>query len=248
MKGFPLLRVSPVVALIFAAWACAGSRPKPSPELAVAVASAEPEAIAPAEVDAGTRVPSPTVELTPDRLPRGMARTRARALLDAEIDGLERLLAATPDGSPDYAKLLNRIGMDYVELSMIESVESRPAAARDARASALEYFSRAPAAPAFPDVVYMAGLMGEQAGRLDAARKAYEAVIADARADGSLRARARFGLGVIAEVSVPPDPIQARSQYAKSREALMHLGFQTPEDRELAQRAQVRLDALERRE
>src|SRR3990170_1507055 len=111
-------RCTASIALVMATRACGSSQPSPSRPVAIVVPSAESDEVA--GPDGGATVRAQIPELTRERLPRYMRGNRARALLKVELEGLEKLLSLTKDTSPDYPLLLGRIGMGYVELSMIE--------------------------------------------------------------------------------------------------------------------------------
>ena len=116
------------------------------------------------------RIPSP-------RDPRpSFLRHRVATLVDAEVQGLEGLIAATPATAPERAPLLRRLAEDYVELEnarAMTAASSRQKAIDDYTRIATEY----PNYAQLDEVHYYLGLEREREGDVSNARRAYFTLI-----------------------------------------------------------------------
>jgi hypothetical protein len=166
-------------------------------------------------------------------------------LLTAELNALERLLAATPESSPDYATLLRRIAYDHFELYLRE-METDAARAKQSLARADELFGRVPAGalPPTEETLYIMGLVREQRANFSGARQAYAAAAADPTGTADVVARAYFGLALLAELSGAT--AEAARAYDDARDWLARLGLTRDEDRDLYARIDERASALGR--
>ncbi|MBK8998599.1 MAG: hypothetical protein IPM35_23000 [Myxococcales bacterium] len=180
--------------------AVAAAPPEPSaseppavaePEPPLAAAEPEPPAVAepePPAAEAEPPSPEPPVATAAPALPAASAtardprmaarRPRARALLVAELQALERLHQATPKSAPDRPMLMRRLAEGYVELEY--AAEREPDGAKvvqAARKNALKYYlalrSDYPTFAKLDEVLYYAGYEHERGGNLAQARALY---------------------------------------------------------------------------
>jgi len=133
--------------------------PTPPPTAVVVVAPAKPV----------VQTPNIGGERDPRR-----AQPRARALLITELQGLESLLMATSQASPDRVQLRRRLAEDYVELRRSGGANASQKAIDEYQALVREY----PNYPLLDEVLYYLGLEHEVLGDYASARRTYFDVIA----------------------------------------------------------------------
>ncbi|MEO7113713.1 MAG: tetratricopeptide repeat protein [Polyangiaceae bacterium] len=109
--------------------------------------------------------------------PRDSRPPRQRALLIAELQGLEALARETPVTAPDHPELLRRLAEDYVELQRSAHADGAASIETSARTKAIQLYARLasdhPKYPKLDEVLFFLATEFEQAGDLANARKAY---------------------------------------------------------------------------
>lgn len=101
-----------------------GPDPPVSPAARLALVAALAAACPPATAD------DPTPGLSPGARSIDFASHRRRGhsiLIDAEINALERLLAATPESSPDHVLIVDRLALGYFALELASHTACRQA-------------------------------------------------------------------------------------------------------------------------
>lgn len=108
---------------------------------------------------------------------RSVLTPRKQALLATELEGLTRLLQATPATAVDRPQLLRRIAEDYVELEYAATLEGSANAALEARRGAIATYTALvqdhPSYPQRDEALYYLAFEEEQANDLANARKRY---------------------------------------------------------------------------
>jgi hypothetical protein len=79
----------------------------------------------------------PALERLAAALKASVTKPRTRSLVATEVQGLERLVSATPRSAPDRPALLRRLAAEYVELEVAADREDQTAVASSAHRKAV---------------------------------------------------------------------------------------------------------------
>lgn len=147
---------------------------------------------------------------------------RSPALLQTELQGLERLYQATQVNAPDHAQVLRRLAEDYSELSCAAAKAGDAAAAKTAHDDAAKrYDMLADSHPTYgqlDEALYYGALEHELAGDLRNARSRYYQLIAK-QPQSKLVPAAYFAFGEMFYVEAPQDP----SKWALAKQAYLEV-------------------------